>query len=66
MMAGMITATMTEWSGRKRFAIRVTRYGDCAVTLPEDEAAHGPEVLLQSLDDAFEEPQDGVHPRHSE
>jgi hypothetical protein len=28
----------------------------------EGETAHGPEVLLQSLDDASEEPQDGVQP----
>jgi hypothetical protein len=33
------------------------RYGDCAVTLPEDEAAHVlcPAVDLRSLDDASEQ-----------
>jgi hypothetical protein len=40
MTIGMITATMTELSARKRFTIRVIRYGDCAVTLPKGEIAH--------------------------
>ena len=40
------------------------QYDDCAVTLREAETAHVlcPEVDLLSLEDASEEPQDGVPP----
>jgi hypothetical protein len=38
-MTAIMTVMMTEKSARERLAIRVMRSGDCAVKLPEGEAA---------------------------